>query len=118
MAMLQMNEAEAAETREMLKAVIKPLERQIAAVDLGRRDFRQFLKHRRALVDDWLKQLEKSTNLEMTDEDAKEGVAMLKDAIVPLERSIAATDLGHRDYREFLKKRRSLVDVLLKRLEK
>jgi len=56
--------------------------------------------------------------IELTDEEAVESVAMLKDAIVPLERALAATDLGHRDYRAFLKKRRALVDELIKRLEK
>lgn len=56
--------------------------------------------------------------LELTDEEAKESVAMLKDAIPPLERALAATDLAHRDYRQFLKKRLDLVDELIKRLEK
>jgi len=56
--------------------------------------------------------------LEMTEEEAKESVAMLKDAIPHLERELAATDLAHRDYRQFLKNRRALVDDLIKRLEK
>lgn len=56
--------------------------------------------------------------IELTDEEAKESIAMLKDAIPTLERALAATDLGHRDYRQFLKNRRSLIDELIKRLEK
>jgi len=56
--------------------------------------------------------------IELTDEEAKESREMLKAVIKPLERSIAATDLGHRDYRQFLKNRRALVDELIKRLEK
>jgi len=56
--------------------------------------------------------------LEFTDEEAQESIAMLKEAIPVLERSIAKTDLGHRDFRQFLKKRRDLVDELIKRLAK
>jgi hypothetical protein len=111
-------EEEAAETREMLQAVIKPLERSIAKTDLGHRDFRQFLKKRRTLVDELIKRLEKMLTFELTVEEAQESVAMLKEAIPVLERSIAKTDVGHRDFRQFLKKRRDLVDELIKRLEK
>ncbi|MEN6330689.1 MAG: hypothetical protein ABFD57_01740 [Smithella sp.] len=118
MVTIKFTEEEAAESRELLKAVIKPLERSIAATDLGHREFRAFLKKRRTLVDELLKHLETMLSFELTEDDAQEGVAMLKDAIPVLDRSIAATDLAHRDYREFLKKRRALVDELIKRLEK
>jgi hypothetical protein len=118
MVTINFTEEEAAESRELLKAVIEPLERSIAKTDLGHRDFRQFLKKRRALVDELIKRLEKMLTFELTDEEAQESVAMLKEAITVLERSIAKTDLEHRDFRQFLKKRRALVDELIKRLEK
>jgi len=118
MVTIELTEEEAAESREMLKAVIKPLERSIAATDLAHRDYRQFLKNRRNLVDELIKRLETMSTFDLTDEEAKESVAMLKDAIPPLERSIAATKLAERDYRQFLKNRRNLVDELIKRLEK
>jgi hypothetical protein len=118
MVTIKFTEEEAAETREMLKAVITPLERSIAKTDLGHREFRQFLKKRRALVDELIKRLETMLTLELTDEEAQESVAMLNEAIPVLERSIAKTDVGHRDFRQFLKKRRDLVDELIKRLEK
>jgi hypothetical protein len=118
MVTIKFTEEEAAETSEMLKAVITPLERSIAKTDVGHREFRDFLKKRRTLVDELLKRLETMLSFELTDDEAQESVAMLKEAIPVLERSIAATDLGHRDYRQFLKKRRDLVDELIKRLEK
>jgi hypothetical protein len=118
MVTIKFTEEEAAESREMLKAVIKPLERSIAKTDVGHREFREFLKKRRVLVDELVKRLETMLSFELADEEAKESIAMLKDAIPVLDRSIAATDLAHRDYREFLKKRRSLIDELIKRLEK
>ncbi len=118
MVTINFTEEEAAECRELLKAVIKPLERSIAATDLGHREFRDFLKKRRALVDELLKRLETMLSFELTDDEAQESIAMLKDAIPVLERSIAATDLAHRDFREFLKKRRTLVDELIKRIQK
>ncbi|MEQ8253588.1 MAG: hypothetical protein ABRQ28_03265 [Smithellaceae bacterium] len=118
MVTINFTEEEAAESRELLKAVIKPLERSIAATDLGHRDFRDFLKKRRALVDELLKRLETKLSFELNDDEAQESIAMLKDAIPVLDRSIAATDLAHRDFREFLKKRRALVDELIKRIQK
>mgnify|MGYP000489794325 FL=1 len=118
MVTINFTEEEAVESRELLKAVIKPLERSIAATDLGHRDFRDFLKKRRALVDELLKRLETKLSFELTDDEAQESIAMLKDAIPVLDRSIAATDLAHRDFREFLKKRRALVDELIKRIQK
>jgi len=118
MVTIELTDEEAKESREMLKAVIKPLERSIAATDLAHRDYRQFLKNRRNLVDELIKRLETMSTFDLTDEEAKESVAMLKDAIPPLERSIAATKLAERDYRQFLKNRRNLVDELIKRLEK
>jgi len=118
MVTINFTEEEAVESRELLKAVIKPLERSIAATDLGHRDFREFLKKRRALVDELLKRLETKLSFELNDDEAQESIAMLKDAIPVLDRSIAATDLAHRDFREFLKKRRALVDELIKRIQK
>jgi DNA-binding PadR family transcriptional regulator len=118
MVTINFTEEEAAESRELLKAVIKPLERSIAATDLGHREFREFLKKRRALVDELLKRLETKLSFELNDDEAQESIAMLKDAIPVLDRSIAATDLAHRDFREFLKKRRALVDELIKRIQK
>jgi len=118
MVTINFTEEEAAECRELLKAVIKPLERSIAATDLGHREFRDFLKKRRALVDELLKRLETKLSFELNDDEAQESIAMLKDAIPVLDRSIAATDLAHRDFREFLKKRRALVDELIKRIQK
>jgi len=59
MVTIELTEEEAAESREMLKAVIKPLERSIAATKLAERDYRQFLKNRRNLVDELIKRLEK-----------------------------------------------------------
>ncbi|MEQ8152305.1 MAG: hypothetical protein ABRQ31_07850 [Smithellaceae bacterium] len=118
MVTINFTEEEAVESRELLKAVIKPLERSIAATDLGHRDFRDFLKKRRALVDELLKRLETKLSFELNDDEAQESIAMLKDAIPVLDRSIAATDLAHRDFREFLKKRRALVDELIKRIQK
>ena len=118
MVTINFTEEEAVESRELLKAVIKPLERSIAATDLGHRDFRDFLKKRRALVDELLKRLETKLSFELTDDEAQESIAMLKDAIPVLDRSIAATDRAHRDFREFLKKRRALVDELIKRIQK
>jgi len=56
--------------------------------------------------------------INFTEEEAVESRELLKAVIKPLERSIAATDLGHRDFREFLKKRRALVDELIKRIQK
>jgi len=56
--------------------------------------------------------------IEFTDYEVQESIAMLKEAIPVLERSIAKTDVGHREFRQFLKKRRDLVDELIKRLEK
>jgi hypothetical protein len=118
MVTIEFTEEEAAETREMLKAVFEPLEWSIANTDVGHREWRQFLKKRRALVDELIKRLEKTLTFELTDEEAQESVAMLKEAIPVLERSIAKTDVGHREFRQFLKKRRALVDELIKRLEK
>jgi len=118
MVTIKLTEEEAAESRAMLKAVIKPLERQLAAVDLGHRDFRQFLKNRLALVDELLKRLETMTTFDLSDEEAKESVAMLKDAIPVLDRSIAATKVSNRDYLQFLKNRRALIDGLISRLSK
>jgi len=118
MVTINFTEEEAVESRELLKAVIKPLERSIAATDLGHREFRDFLKKRRALVDELLKRLETKLSFELNDDEAQESIAMLKDAIPVLDRSIAATDLAHRDFREFLKKRRALVDELIKRIQK
>jgi len=115
---IKLTEEEAAESRKMLQAVIKPLERQIAAVDLGHRDFRQYLKNRRALAEELIKRLETMTTFDLTDEEAQESIAMLKDAIPVLDRSIAATKLANRDYLAFLKNRRALVDELIKRLSK
>lgn len=118
MVTIRLTEEEAAESRAMLKAVINPLERQIAAVDLGHRDFRQFLKARRALVDELLRRLETMTTFDLTDEEAEGSIAMLKDAIPVLDRSIAATKLANRDYLQFLKSRRALIDELISRLSK
>lgn len=118
MVTINFTEEEAAESRELLKAVIKPLERSIAKTDVGHREFREFLKKRRALVDELLKRLETKLSFELNDDEAQESIAMLKDAIPVLDRSIAATDLAHRDFREFLKKRRALVDELIKRIQK
>lgn len=118
MVTLELNHEEAKESIELLKAVIKPLDRSIAATDLAHRDYRHFLKKRRAIVDELLKRLEKNDKIELNDEEADESLAMLKDSIPVLDRSIAATDLAHRDYRLFLKKRRAIVDELIKRLEK
>lgn len=118
MVTIEFTEEEAVETREMLKAVIEPLEWSIAKTDVGHREWRQFLKKRRDLVDDLLKRIEKMLTIELTDEEAQESVAMLKEAIPVLERSIAKTDVGHREFRQFLKKRRDLVDELIKRIEK
>ena len=118
MVTIEFTEEEAVETREMLKAVIEPLEWSIAKTDVGHREWRQFLKKRQALVDDLLKRIEKMLTIELTDEEAQESVAMLKEAIPVLERSIAKTDVGHREFRQFLKKRRDLVDELIKRIEK
>ncbi|SEL98801.1 hypothetical protein SAMN04489760_10215 [Syntrophus gentianae] len=53
--------------------------------------------------------------VELTDEEAKEAIELLKAAITPLERALAATDIGHRDYRDFIKKRMTLVNELIKR---
>jgi hypothetical protein len=55
--------------------------------------------------------------VELTDEEAQESIGLLKDAIIPLERALAATDLAHRDHRNFLKKRLALVNELIKRIE-
>lgn len=118
MVTINFTEEEAAESRELLKAVIKPLEMSIAKTDVGHREFRDFLKKRRALVDELLKRLETKLSFELNDDEAQESIAMLKDAIPVLDRSIAATDLAHRDFREFLKKRRALVDELIKRIQK
>ncbi len=118
MTTIKFTEEEAAESRELLKAVIKPLERSIAKTDLGHREFRRFLKKRRDLVDELLKRLDKTLNIEFTEDEVKESIAMLKDAIPVLDRSIARTDLVHEGYRQFLKKRRALVDELIQRLEK
>ncbi|WP_367360630.1 hypothetical protein ACJ77P_02660 [Syntrophus buswellii] len=118
MVTIRLTEEEAAESRAMLKAVINPLDRQIAAVDLGHRDFRQFLKARRALVDELLRRLETMTTFDLTDEEAEGSIAMLKDAIPVLDRSIAATKLANRDYLQFLKSRRALIDELISRLSK
>ncbi len=118
MVTIEFTKEEAVESREMLQAVIKPLERSIAKTDVGHREFRQFLKKRRALVDELIKRLETMLSFELTDDEAQESIAMLKEAIPVLERSIAKTDVGHRDFRQFLKKRRALVDELIKRLEK
>lgn len=115
---IQFTEEDAAESRELLIAVIKPLERSIAKTDLGHREFRQFLKKRRDLVDELLKRLDKTLILEFSDEEAQESIAMLKDAIPVLDRSVARTDLVHEGYRQFLKKRRALVDKLINSLEK
>jgi hypothetical protein len=118
MVTIEFTEEEAVETREMLKAVIEPLEWSIAKTNLGHREWRQFLKKRRDFVDELIKRLETMLTLEFTDEEAQESIAMLKEAIPVLERSIAKTDLGHRDFRQFLEKRRDLVDELIKRLGK
>jgi hypothetical protein len=118
MVTIEFTEEEAAETRDLLKAVIEPLEWSIAKTSLSHREWRQFLKKRRDLVDKLIKRLETMLTFELTDEEAQESVAMLKEAIPVLERSIAKTDVGHREFRQFLKKRRDLVDELTKRLEK
>lgn len=56
--------------------------------------------------------------VELTDEEAVESVELLKDAIIPLERALAHTELGHRDRRQLLHKKLDLVNELIKRLEK
>jgi len=56
--------------------------------------------------------------IEFTEEEAVETREMLKAVIEPLEWSIAKTNLGHREWRQFLKKRRDFVDELIKRLGK
>jgi hypothetical protein len=53
--------------------------------------------------------------VELTDEEAKEAIELLEAAITPLERSLAHTELAHRDRREFLHKRIDLVKELIKR---
>ncbi|MEN6332312.1 MAG: hypothetical protein ABFD57_10020, partial [Smithella sp.] len=108
MVTIEFTEEEAAETRELLKAVIEPLEWSIAKTDLGHREWRQFLKKRRDFVDGLIKRLEKMLTFELTDEETQESIAMLNEAIPVLERSIAKTDVGHREFRQFLKKRRAL----------
>ena len=118
MVTIQFTQEEAAETRDLLKAVIEPLEWSIARTDLGHREWRDFLKKRRDFVDELIKRLETNLTMELTDEEAEESIAMLSEAIPVLERSIAKTDVGHREFRDFLKKRRSLVEELLKRLQK
>ena len=118
MVTIQFTQEEAAETRDLLKAVIEPLEWSIARTDLGHREWRDFLKKRRDFVDELIKRLETNLTMELTDEETEESIAMLSEAIPVLERSIAKTDVGHREFRDFLKKRRALVDVLLKRLQK
>jgi len=118
MVTIQFTQEEAAETRDLLKAVIEPLEWSIARTDLGHREWRDFLKKRRNFVDELIKRLETNLTMELTDEEAEESIAMLSEAIPVLERSIAKTDIGHREFRDFLKKRRALVDALLKRLQK
>jgi hypothetical protein len=118
MVTIQFTQEEAAETRELLKAVIEPLEWSIARTDLGHREWRDFLKKRRDFVDELIKRLETNLTMELTDDETEESIAMLSEAIPVLERSIAKTDVGHREFRDFLKKRRSLVEELLKRLQK
>ncbi len=118
MVTIEFTKEEAAETHELLKAVIEPLEWSIARTDLGHREWRQFLKKRRDFVDKLMTNLDKSLTLELSDEEAKESIAMLSEAIPVLDRSIAKTDLEHREFRQFLKKRRALVEELIKRLEK
>lgn len=118
MVTIQFTQEEAAETRDLLKAVIEPLEWSIARTDLGHREWRDFLKKRRDFVDELIKRLETNLTMELTDEETEESIAMLSEAIPVLERSIAKTDVGHREFRDFLKKRRSLVEELLKRLQK
>ena len=116
MVTIEFTKEEAAETRELLKAVIEPLEWSIARTDLGHRQWREFLKKRRAFVDELVKRLETKLSLELTDEETQESIAMLNEAIPVLERSIAKTEIGHREFRDFLKKRRALVEELIKRL--
>ncbi|MEQ8213385.1 MAG: hypothetical protein ABRQ35_05765 [Smithellaceae bacterium] len=118
MVTIEFTQEEAAETRELLKAVIEPLEWSIARTELGHRAWRDFLKKRRAFIDELIKRLETNLTMELTDEETEESIAMLSEAIPVLERSIAKTDVGHREFRDFLKKRRALVDALLKRLQK
>lgn len=118
MATIKFTQEEAAETRELLKAVIEPLEWSLARTDLGHREWRQFLRKRRDFVDDLLNRLQNSLVLEFTADEAKESIAMLTEALPVLDRSIAKTDLEHREFRQFLKKRRALVEELIRRLEK
>ena len=59
MVTIEFTKEEAADSRELLQAVIKPLERSIAKTDVGHREFRQFLKKRLALVGELIKRLEK-----------------------------------------------------------
>lgn len=118
MATIEFTKEEAAETRELLKAVIEPLEWSIARTDLGHREWRQFLKKRRDFVDELMKNLDKTLVLELTNEEVQESIAMLKEALPVLDRSIAKTDLEHREFRQFLKNRRALVEELINRLEK
>lgn len=118
MVTIEFTKEEAAETREMLKAVIEPLEWSIAKTGLGHREWREFLKKRRDFVDKLIKSLEKELTIEFNEDEAKESIAMLKEAITVLERSIAKTDVGHREFRQFLEKRRDLADELIKRIGK
>lgn len=118
MVTIEFTKEEAAETRELLKAVIEPLEWSIAKTGLGHREWREFLKKRRDFVDNLIKRLEKVLTLEFTEDEAKESIAMLKESIPVLERSIAKTDIGHREFRDFLKKRLALVEELINRIEK
>jgi hypothetical protein len=118
MAIIEFTKEEAAETQELLKAVIEPLEWSIARTDVGHKEWRQFLEKRRDLVNELMKRLDKSLTLELTNEEVEGSIPMLKEAIPVLDRSIAKTDLEHRDFRDFLKKRRALVEELVKRLEK
>jgi hypothetical protein len=116
MVTIEFTTEEAAETQKLLKAVIEPLEWSIARTDLGHIEWRQFLKKRRDFVGNLMKDLDKFLTLELSDEEARESIAILNEAIPVLERSIAKTDLEHREFRQFLKKRRALVEELIKRL--
>jgi hypothetical protein len=117
MATIKFTQEEAAETHELLKAVIEPLEWSLARTDLGHREWRQFLKKRRDFVDELIKRLNEKLTLELSNEERDESIAMLREAIPVLDRSIAKTDLEHREFRQFLKKRKALVEELINRLE-